>query len=294
MMIATGARAAAMRALRSGKRASIGGRFAPATDQVTIFQASPLILQGVERRAAPAGARLKLLGVNVDPLAGVRRKGAVRGVPTPAASQAPAQADSAAFLGLGEAELTAPVQAALATLLEEIDELRKEVRRLKGRLSEAEALADQDALTPLLNRRAFVRELGRVIAFIQRYGGPASLIYFDLDGLKAVNDRFGHAAGDQLLKTVAERLLANVRESDIVGRLGGDEFAVILVHADIATGAAKAAALAQAVEAEPVQWGEWLAPLKLSHGVRKIIPGLTAEQILAAADAAMYARKRAS
>lgn len=236
---------------------------------------------------------MKLLGVNVDPLAGVRRKGAVRGASTPAVAQGPVEVDSAGFLGLSEAELTAPVQAALVALLGEIDELRKEVGRLKSRLNEAETLADKDALTPLLNRRAFVRELARVIAFIQRYGGPASLIYFDLDGLKAVNDRFGHAAGDQLLKTVAERLQANVRESDIVGRLGGDEFAVILVHADIATGAAKAAALAQAIEAEPVQWGEWLAPLKLSYGVRKIVPGLSAEQILAAADAAMYARKRA-
>lgn len=236
---------------------------------------------------------MKLLGVNVDPLAGVRRKAAVRGTPVSTAAQGPAEADSAAFLGLGEAELTPQVQAALVALLGEIDELRKEVGRLKSRLSEAETLADKDALTPLLNRRAFVRELGRVIAFIQRYGGPASLIYFDMDGLKAVNDRFGHPAGDQLLKSAAERLMANVRESDIVGRLGGDEFAVILVHADIATGAAKAATLAQAIEAEPVQWGEWMAPLKVSYGVRKIVPGLSAEQILAAADAAMYARKRA-
>ncbi len=236
---------------------------------------------------------MKLLGVNVDPLAGARRRGAAQASARAAAPMAAPPLDSAAFLGLSEVDLTPRVQAALTTLLAEIDELRKEVGRLKTRLSEAEALADQDALTPLLNRRAFVRELGRVIAFIQRYGGPASLIYFDLDGFKAVNDRFGHAAGDLALGAVADRLAANVRESDIIGRLGGDEFGVILVHADIATAAAKAAFLAQSIEAEPAECGEWLVPLKVSHGVREIVPGLSPEQALAAADAAMYARKRA-
>ena len=237
---------------------------------------------------------MKLLGVNVDPLAGVRKRASAQAATRVSPSAAPApQIDSAAFLGLGETDLTAPVQAALTTLLGEIDELRKEVGRLKARLMEAEALADRDALTPLLNRRAFVRELGRVLAFIQRYGGPASLIYFDLDGFKAVNDRFGHAAGDLALGAVAQRLTANVRESDIVGRIGGDEFAVILVHADIATATAKAAFLAGAVESEPAVCGEWLVPLKISYGVRKVVPGLGAEQVLAAADAAMYARKRA-
>jgi diguanylate cyclase (GGDEF)-like protein len=237
---------------------------------------------------------MKLLGVNVDPLAAVRRRSSPAAVARDL-NLSPAQpVDSAAFLGLSESELTPQVQAALTTLLGEIDELRKEVGRLKARLAEAEGLADKDALTPLLNRRAFVRELDRVIAFIQRYGGPASLIYFDLHGFKAVNDRFGHAAGDRALITVAERLSAHVRESDIVGRLGGDEFGVILVHADIATAAAKADSLSTAIESEPAAVGEWLVPLKISHGVRKIIPGMNAEQMLAAADAAMYAKRRSS
>jgi diguanylate cyclase (GGDEF)-like protein len=236
---------------------------------------------------------MKLLGVNVDPLAAVRRRASPRAATASDPNAVYSSRDTAAFLGLSEADLTGPVQAALTTLLGEIDELRKEVGRLKARLAEAETLADKDALTPLLNRRAFVRELGRVIAFIQRYGGPASLIYFDLDGFKAVNDRFGHAAGDTVLQVVAERLQAQVRESDIIGRIGGDEFGVILVHADIATAAAKAQTLAYAVESAPVPVGEWLAPVKISFGVRKIIPGLSAEQALAAADAAMYARKRA-
>jgi diguanylate cyclase (GGDEF)-like protein len=182
----------------------------------------------------------------------------------------------------------------LATLLTEIDELRREVGLLKGRLIEAEDLADRDGLTPVLNRRAFVRELQRVITFAQRFDTPSSLVYFDLDGFKAVNDRFGHAAGDAVLKAVAERLAVAVRDGDVVGRLGGDEFGVILTQADLGTGLAKAASLAQTIEAEPAACGDWLAPLHVSYGVREIEAGLTAEQHLAEADAAMYARKRSA
>lgn len=206
---------------------------------------------------------------------------------------APAQkADSAAFLGLTDADLTPAVRSAVQTLLGEIDDLRGEVGRLKARLTEIEGLADRDALTPLLNRRAFVRELSRVRTFAQRYGSPASLVFFDLDGFKRVNDRFGHAAGDAALKAVAERLAANVRESDLVGRLGGDEFGVILVQADHATAEAKAQALVRAIEAEPMSFGEWSAPLHISHGVRQLSAEAEPEQLLAEADAAMFARKR--
>jgi diguanylate cyclase (GGDEF)-like protein len=235
---------------------------------------------------------MKLLGVRMDALAGVRRRPGASAPVLVAADETAAPTDSAAFLGLGAVDLTGPVQAALTTLLGEIDELRQEVGRLKARLVEAESLADEDVLTPLLNRRAFVRELRRVLAFTQRYGGPASLVYFDLDGLKAVNDRFGHAAGDVALQTVAQRLAEHVRESDIAGRLGGDEFGVILVHANQETAMAKAAALAAIVEAEPVACGEWLMPIRISYGVGQILPDATAEQVLAEADAAMYARKR--
>ena len=78
----------------------------------------------------------------------------------------------------------------------------------------------------------------------------------------------------------------------MVGRLGGDEFGVILVQADVSAALAKAAALAAVIENDPVQCGEWLAPLKVSYGLRQIEPGVSAEQALADADAQMFARKR--
>ena len=232
---------------------------------------------------------MKITGARNEPFSAMRRRALVQaGAQLPSAGPV----DSAAFLGIAEVEMTPAVKAAIQALLGEIDDLRGEVGRLKGRLAEAEALADRDALTPLLNRRAFVRELGRIRTFAQRYGSPASLVYIDLDDLKGVNDRLGHAAGDAALKAVAERLLSQLRESDIVGRMGGDEFAVILAQADQATAEAKAAALARAIEAEPLQFGEWSAPLHISFGVCAITADAEPEALVSAADQAMFVRKR--
>jgi diguanylate cyclase (GGDEF)-like protein len=233
---------------------------------------------------------MKITGARNEPFSAMRR----RALAEAGARVAPAAAkvDQAAFLGVPEPELTSAVRGALTTLLAEIDDLRGEVARLKGRLAEVEGLADRDALTPLLNRRALIRELGRVRTFAQRYGSPASLVYFDLDGLKGVNDRFGHAAGDAALKAVAERLAANIRESDLAARMGGDEFAVILVQADHATAVGKARALVRAIEDQPLQFADWSAPLRVSFGVRQISGDVDAEALVAEADAAMYANKR--
>jgi diguanylate cyclase (GGDEF)-like protein len=235
---------------------------------------------------------MKISAARSEPFAAIRRRGlAEAGAKVMGESQV---VDQARFLGLAESELTAAVKAALATLVIELDDLRAEVKRLKARLAEAEAAADADPLTGVKNRRAFIRELKRIAAFCQRYGAPASLLYFDLDDLKGLNDRFGHAAGDAALSAVAERLSAHVRESDVIGRIGGDEFAVLLVQADAATAEAKGEMLARAVAAEPVQAGAWLAPVRVSWGARQIDPAGDVEAELSRADAAMFAMKRAA
>jgi diguanylate cyclase (GGDEF)-like protein len=234
---------------------------------------------------------MKVSTARSEAFTAIRRRGlAEAGARAVAASPATDQID---FLGLEETDLTPAVRAALATLAIEIDDLRGEVQRLKARLLEAEAAADQDPLTNVKNRRAFVRELKRIAAFAQRYNAPASLAYFDVDELKSVNDRFGHAAGDAALQAVAERLGANIRESDIVGRMGGDEFAVLLVQADATVAAAKAEMLARQISATPIQAGDWLAPIRVSWGVRQLDPARDAEAEIAEADAAMFAMKRA-
>jgi diguanylate cyclase (GGDEF)-like protein len=234
---------------------------------------------------------MKISSARTESFSAIRRR-ALTEAAGPAAARAAAAADQAGFLGLSEDDLTPRGQTALKSLMAEIDDLRAEVGRLKFKLNEAQGLADLDVLAPVLNRRAFLREIKRVAAFAQRYGSPASLVFFDLDGFKAVNDRFGHAAGDEALKAVAERLLANVRETDVVGRIGGDEFAVLLVQADQQTAMSKADSLAAAISGTPVQFGEWSAPLHISYGVREIEPGADPEVTLAEADAAMFLRKR--
>lgn len=173
----------------------------------------------------------------------------------------------------------------VAALLQEVATLKAEVARLS-------ALADYDTLTPTLNRRAFLRELSRAIAYCRRYGGSAAVLYLDLDGFKAVNDRFGHPAGDAALVQVALLLGANVRESDVVARLGGDEFGLLLRRVDAVKAQAKAQALAQAIADEPFRFeGEELR-LGGSFGVRAFDGHTDPEAWLAEADAAMFVRKR--
>lgn len=233
---------------------------------------------------------MKIGGVRSEPVTANRRGLAAPGAPASAA--AASRIDSASFLGITRGEMTPAVQAAIETLLGELDELKSEVGRLKARLDEAEALADRDTLTPLLNRRAFLRELGRARTFAERHGFPLSLVYFDLDGFKALNDRLGHAAGDAALRVVAERLSANVRESDVLGRMGGDEFAAVLLPADQSAAEAKAAALAAAIEQDLGAPGEGGARLRVSYGVREIAHDTDPEALIAQADAAMFDAKR--
>lgn len=187
--------------------------------------------------------------------------------------------------GLDAGEVTPAVRAAL-------ERQEQEIARLNARLEAAELLADQDPLTPVLNRRAFERELARAIASAERYDEPLSLVFFDLNRFKDLNDLFGHAAGDAALKHTAEVLVRSLRGSDIVGRMGGDEFAACLTRAAAPDAAKRAAQLAAMIEAEPVRWKRQTFKLSIAHGVRPFEHGKTATELLAEADAAMYLRKR--
>lgn len=233
---------------------------------------------------------MKISGVPSEPFSALRRPRSIEGGASAAGE--PAATDQVQFLGVPESELTPQVQAAIAMLAMELETLRGEVKRLKAQLALAEAAADADPLTGVTNRRAFLRELKRIAALVQRYGTPAALIYFDLDGLKTVNDHAGHAAGDAVLRAVSERLSAHVRESDVVGRIGGDEFAVALAHADVGAANAKARALAALIAGEAIATGEAEVSIGTSWGVVAVDPALDAEALLAAADAVMFAMKR--
>jgi len=201
-------------------------------------------------------------------------------------------AASASVLGIPESEFTPRVRDAIMTLMGEVDTLRRELQQTRSRLEEVEKAADQDHLLPLLNRRAFVRELMRYISFADRYGTPASLVYFDLDGFKLVNDTHGHAGGDAVLAHFAQVLLDNVRDSDVVGRLGGDEFGILLSHANQGQAHKKADQLAHRLNASPSVWRGHTIPVSFSYGAFELRPGEDADTAIARADEAMYAHKR--
>lgn len=199
---------------------------------------------------------------------------------------------NASVLGIPEGEFTPRVRDAIMTLMGEVDSLRRELQQTQSRLKEAEKTADQDHLLPLFNRRAFVRELTRYISFASRYGTPASLVYFDLDGFKLVNDTHGHAGGDAVLAHFSDILLQNVRDSDIVGRLGGDEFGVLLSHANQEQAHKKADQLAHSLNSQPTVWQGRTIPVSFSYGAFELKAGEDADTAMARADEAMYANKR--
>src|SRR3954465_14616205 len=129
-----------------------------------------------------------------------------------------------------------------------IRRLKAELAKAEARIEELQASADTDFLLDILNRRGFERELHRSIAYIKRYHASGALIVLDVDRLKPINDAFGHAAGDQVLKAIAATLSSQVRSSDVVGRLGGDEFALLLWNLSETDAKAKAALLEAAID----------------------------------------------
>jgi diguanylate cyclase (GGDEF)-like protein len=201
---------------------------------------------------------------------------------------------AASVLGIPENEFTPRVRDAIMNLMGEVDTLRRELQQTRTRLETVEKEADQDHLLPVLNRRAFVRELMRYIAFTDRYGTPASLLFFDLDGFKQTNDTYGHAGGDAALAHFAETLLQNVRDSDCVGRLGGDEFGVLLSHATQEQATKKADLLAESLRKTPIAWNGKSITVQFSYGAFELKSGEKAETAMARADEAMYVHKRSA
>jgi diguanylate cyclase (GGDEF)-like protein len=184
-----------------------------------------------------------------------------------------------------------PSRSIVMRLAAEVDALAAQLKDSRARIHDLEARVDIDPLTDVLNRRGFARELKRSLAYVKRYGTSAALVYVDLDQFKPVNDRHGHGAGDLVLKAIAAALVRGVRASDVVARLGGDEFVVLLWNVSGADAAAKAAALEAAVYATPVRWGASTLVVGASAGVALLGALDTPADILARADAAMYARK---
>ena len=168
----------------------------------------------------------------------------------------------------------------------EVTELRRVERELEYR-------ASHDALTGLPNRHRLQLELQQAMAYATQTGGGLALLYLDLDGFKAANDRSGHDAGDRILQEVAHRLQQGLRQSDLVARVGGDEFVVLLPGC---RDPAAANAVADGLRARlhpPYLLPDGPIHLDASVGIACFpADGIDPETLLAHADRAMYATKR--
>lgn len=169
--------------------------------------------------------------------------------------------------------------------------MEAERAELTEKLQIAESLAVRDPLTAALNRRGFLTELHRTMSEVERYKTPAAVLYIDLDGFKALNDGYGHAAGDAVLKHVGRLLMESVRESDVVGRLGGDEFGLILNHVSGEEAATKALALVDAINNSAILHSGIAHHIHASIGIHPIAHVEDPEFAIARADEAMYADK---
>lgn len=178
--------------------------------------------------------------------------------------------------------------------------IARDISEQKRLESELQHRADHDHLTGLLNRSRFEHELGHHLALARRYGSGGALLSLDLDAFKAVNDAHGHAAGDELLRSVARLLSDRVRATDFVARLGGDEVAILLPQADRDGALALADSLLNAIRKCVVPVGQETAASTVSIGVALIDDHAdspdsanSANTLLVRADRAMYAAKQA-
>ena len=154
--------------------------------------------------------------------------------------------------------------------------------------------AELDALTQLPNRRSLERQLRRWSPMLAQEKAELAVLLLDIDHFKQINDRYGHAAGDQVLRQIAQLLRSELREGQLLARYGGEEFVVVLLRANQAAATRVAQQLVSAVRAQPMAVGRHALPITVSAGIH--VQRLVAEpdwaQIVQHADAAMYAAKR--
>ena len=149
-----------------------------------------------------------------------------------------------------------------------------------------------DPLTGLANRALFGERLNHGLGLAARNGRGLAVMYLDVDDFKVINDRFGHAVGDELLRSIAERLKESLRAIDTPARLGGDEFAVLLENLTEPTGAVIAAERVRVAMSEPFTLSTIPVEVKLSIGIAVARVSDDADTVVRGADLAMYAAKR--
>jgi diguanylate cyclase (GGDEF)-like protein len=180
-------------------------------------------------------------------------------------------------------------QVQLTRLRHEVADQMQSLAKVETLASEVYKLAALDQLTGLYNRRSGEQRLAQEISRAQRHGRPLTVLLMDLDGLKQVNDRHGHAAGDTVLKGFADRLQRAIRGSDLAVRLGGDEFMALLPECR----AEEVRHVLARLEGLEFEFDDQKLRLQYSRGWTDYAPGETPQELLKRADQALYEDKRA-
>lgn len=171
-------------------------------------------------------------------------------------------------------------------------EAQQTIADQKSRIEHLETLSMTDELTGLLNRRGFDNALNRALGNAKRHDEQGLLVAIDLDGFKPVNDSYGHAAGDALLRFIAKFLDERVRTTDYLGRIGGDEFAILMVNCDLAPARHRALEIRDQLNEAVAPLGCGTLPVRASFGIAPYDASSSAETVQHMADVAMYHDKR--
>ncbi|MCK0069554.1 MULTISPECIES: GGDEF domain-containing protein [Kordiimonas] len=162
----------------------------------------------------------------------------------------------------------------------------------ESRINYLEQLSVTDELTGIPNRRGLRAALGRALSSAARHSESGVLGFIDLDGFKAINDEYGHSAGDLLLRRVAKLLTKLIRPVDIVARISGDEFAIILTRCSEDQGRKRLRAIQRAVNELTIEFADTKIPAKCSLGIQPFNGATDPAELIEAADMAMYNDKQ--
>jgi diguanylate cyclase (GGDEF)-like protein len=155
-------------------------------------------------------------------------------------------------------------------------------------------LVARDGLTEIFNKRKYEEEVEREVARAARYARPLTLVLFDIDHFKAVNDTYGHLCGDFVLKQLADRVRSSLRQEQVFARVGGEEFVILCPETTGEHGVMLAEKLRERIAAEPVEYAGFQVPVTCSFGAAELTPEMSSARALYdAADRALYEAKQA-